>query len=97
MTHDQVDAIDTSLRTQPSLRLTLQLDYNRSTRSGPTSTVALLLPLLQRYPDRVDVNLFRSPKLKGLMAKYVPQRYNEGWGTWHAKIYGVDDEVLISG
>ncbi|KAF7979602.1 hypothetical protein HWV62_41918 [Athelia sp. TMB] len=31
------------------------------------------------------------------MAKLVPPRFNEGWGTWHAKIYGVDDEVIISG
>lgn len=31
------------------------------------------------------------------MAKIVPPRFNEGWGTWHAKIYGSDDEVMISG
>ena len=31
------------------------------------------------------------------MAKIVPPRFNEGWGTWHAKIYGVDDDVMISG
>ncbi|PSR77599.1 hypothetical protein PHLCEN_2v7789 [Hermanssonia centrifuga] len=31
------------------------------------------------------------------MAKLVPPRFNEGWGTWHPKIYGVDDEVMLSG
>uniref|UniRef100_A0A0W0FSC7 CDP-diacylglycerol--glycerol-3-phosphate 3-phosphatidyltransferase n=1 Tax=Moniliophthora roreri TaxID=221103 RepID=A0A0W0FSC7_MONRR len=31
------------------------------------------------------------------MAKVVPPRFNEGWGTWHAKIYGADDDVMISG
>ncbi|KAK7031167.1 CDP-diacylglycerol--glycerol-3-phosphate 3-phosphatidyltransferase [Paramarasmius palmivorus] len=31
------------------------------------------------------------------MAKIVPPRFNEGWGTWHAKIYGADDDVMISG
>jgi hypothetical protein len=41
--------------------------------------------------------MFRSPRLRGIMAKIVPPRFNEGWGTWHAKIYGVDDEVIISG
>lgn len=41
--------------------------------------------------------LFRSPKLRGLMEKIVPERFDEGWGTWHAKWYGVDDEVIISG
>ncbi|KAF8680986.1 argonaute family [Rhizoctonia solani] len=27
----------------------------------------------------------------------VPRRFDEGWGTWHAKVYLVDDEVLLSG
>jgi CDP-diacylglycerol--glycerol-3-phosphate 3-phosphatidyltransferase len=31
------------------------------------------------------------------MEKIVPERFDEGWGTWHAKWYGVDDEVIISG
>lgn len=75
----------------------MQLDLNRSTRPGPGSTASLLAPLLKEYPDRVHITMFRSPKLKGLMAKIVPPRYNEGWGTWHPKIYGVDDEVMISG
>lgn len=41
--------------------------------------------------------MFRSPNLRGIMAKIIPPRFNEGWGTWHAKIYGVDDEIIISG
>ncbi|KAF9819729.1 hypothetical protein IEO21_01820 [Rhodonia placenta] len=62
------------------------------------STANLLLPLLREFPDRVHVWLFRSPSLKGLMAKIMPPRFNEGWGgTWHPKIYGADDELLISG
>lgn len=31
------------------------------------------------------------------MEKIVPARYDEGWGTWHGKWYGADDEVIISG
>jgi hypothetical protein len=41
--------------------------------------------------------MFQSPSLRGLLAKLVPPRFKEGWGTWHAKIYGVDDDVMISG
>lgn len=93
----QVDALHASLRRKPSLQVRLLLDLNRSTRPGPGSTARLLLPLLKEYPDRLHVSLFRSPKLKGLMAKVVPPRFNEGWGTWHPKIYGADDEVLLSG
>ncbi|KAF9061579.1 hypothetical protein BDP27DRAFT_1337896 [Rhodocollybia butyracea] len=85
------------LAEKPSLNLYLQLDLNRSTRPGPSNTATILLPLLRAFPDRVHVSLFRSPNLRGLMAKIVPPRFNEGWGTWHAKIYGVDNEVIISG
>ncbi|KIM62047.1 hypothetical protein SCLCIDRAFT_1215389 [Scleroderma citrinum Foug A] len=92
-----IGALDTALRENPGLQLYLTLDYNRSTRPGPSSPILALLPLLRNHERRVHVSLFRSPKLSGLMAKVVPPRFNEGWGTWHAKVYGADDEVIISG
>ncbi|KAM5532317.1 hypothetical protein V8D89_013996 [Ganoderma adspersum] len=98
--HEDVELINTiheSLRDNPSLHVYLHLDLNRSTRPGPDSPARVLLPLLQQHPDRVHVYLFRSPKLKGLMARIVPPRFNEGWGTWHPKIYGADDTLIISG
>ncbi|KII88182.1 hypothetical protein PLICRDRAFT_91952 [Plicaturopsis crispa FD-325 SS-3] len=95
--HELVDALQISLASNPTLHVHLLLDLNRSTRPGASSTSHLLSPLLRIYPTRVHVSLFRSPKLSGIMAKLVPPRLNEGWGTWHAKVYGVDDEVMISG
>ncbi|KAF9444461.1 CDP-diacylglycerol-glycerol-3-phosphate 3-phosphatidyltransferase [Macrolepiota fuliginosa MF-IS2] len=92
-----LDTITEALGTKPSLHVYFQLDLNRSTRPGPSSTAKLLLPLLEKYPSRVNVSMFRSPSLRGIMAKVVPPRFNEGWGTWHAKVYGVDNEVIISG
>ncbi|KAI0822780.1 hypothetical protein BC628DRAFT_1456632 [Trametes gibbosa] len=92
-----IDALKTSLRNNPALHVYLHLDLNRSTRPGPDSTAQILLPLVREHPDRVHISLFRSPKLKGLMARVVPPRFNEGWGTWHPKIYGADDSLLISG
>jgi CDP-diacylglycerol---glycerol-3-phosphate 3-phosphatidyltransferase len=92
-----ISALEKALSTHESLHLHLTLDLNRSTRPGPASTTSLLAPLLHAFPERVHVSLFRSPKLKGLMSKLVPPRFNEGWGTWHAKVYGVDNEVMISG
>ncbi|KAI0373051.1 hypothetical protein BV20DRAFT_1014418 [Pilatotrama ljubarskyi] len=92
-----IDALHTSLRNNPALHIYLHLDLNRSTRPGPDSAVHILLPLLRQYPDRVHVHLFRSPKLKGIMARLVPPRFNEGWGTWHPKVYGADDTLMISG
>ncbi|KAF9246245.1 hypothetical protein BU15DRAFT_40407 [Melanogaster broomeanus] len=92
-----VRALDIALRENPDLHVYLTLDYNRSTRPGPSSPVLALLPLLRKHERRVHVALFRSPKLSGAMSRVVPPRFNEGWGTWHAKIYGSDDEVIISG
>ncbi|CCL99620.1 uncharacterized protein FIBRA_01639 [Fibroporia radiculosa] len=93
-----IDTLRASLQANPLLRVQMHLDYNRCTRPEPLSTANLLVPLLKEFPDRVRVWLFRSPKLKGLLAKLMPPRFNEGWGgTWHPKIYGADDELLISG
>ncbi|KAJ8589133.1 hypothetical protein M405DRAFT_792031 [Rhizopogon salebrosus TDB-379] len=92
-----VDALDKALYGNPGLHLYLNLDYNRSTRPGPTSPILALLPLLRNHEKRVHISLFRSPKLSGMTANIVPPRFNEGWGTWHAKIYGSDDDVMISG
>lgn len=93
----QLQNLHDSLASNPRLSLHLNLDLLRSTRPGPQSTASLLAPLVASFPDRVHVHLFRSPKLHGVLAKLVPRRFDEGWGTWHAKVYGVDDEVLISG
>ncbi|KAJ6507731.1 hypothetical protein C8R47DRAFT_1004973 [Mycena vitilis] len=92
-----VSALANALNSKPDLQIHMLFDLNRSTRPGPQSTAKLLIPLVSQFPDRVHVSFFRSPNLRGLLAKLVPPRFNEGWGTWHAKIYGVDDEVMISG
>jgi CDP-diacylglycerol--glycerol-3-phosphate 3-phosphatidyltransferase len=93
----QIDTLNTAMSSNSSLKLHMNLDLNRTTRPGPHSPVNLLTPLVQRYPDRVHISLYRSPALHGLLSKVVPPRFNEGWGTWHAKIYGTDNEVLLSG
>lgn len=93
-----VDAVATALRANPQLRCTFMLDYNRSTRLEKAgSTVSMLVPLVREFGDRAEVWLYRSPKLRGPLERIVPPRYNEGWGTWHAKYYCADGDVLISG
>ncbi|KAJ7067316.1 hypothetical protein C8F01DRAFT_980074 [Mycena amicta] len=94
---DLIASLRRALERRPCLQLNMLFDLNRSTRPEPNSTAKLLVPLIAQFPDRVNVSFFRSPSLRGLMAKLVPPRFNEGWGTWHAKIYGVDNEVMISG
>lgn len=93
-------ALNNALISNPALEMQFILDLNRSTRlerKGYPSTAHMLIPLLERFPERVSVHMFRSPKLKGLLASVVPPRFNEGWGTWHAKVYVADDDFMISG
>lgn len=41
--------------------------------------------------------MYHTPNLTGLRKKYIPKRINEGWGLQHMKLYGVDDEIILSG
>jgi CDP-diacylglycerol--glycerol-3-phosphate 3-phosphatidyltransferase len=47
--------------------------------------------------ERVEVRMYHTPNLTGLRKKYIPKRINEGWGLQHMKLYGVDDEIIMSG
>lgn len=41
--------------------------------------------------------MFHTPNLTGLKKKLIPRRINEGWGLQHMKLYGIDDEIILSG
>jgi CDP-diacylglycerol--glycerol-3-phosphate 3-phosphatidyltransferase len=41
--------------------------------------------------------MYHTANLRGLKKKIVPKRLNEGWGLQHMKLYGIDDEIIISG
>jgi len=59
---------------------------------------SMLVPLISEFgSERVEVRLYHTPNLKGIWRRIVPKRFNEGFGLQHTKIYGVDDEVIVSG
>lgn len=41
--------------------------------------------------------MFHTPNLTGLRKRFIPKRINEGWGLQHMKLYGFDDEIMLSG
>ncbi|GAA5841699.1 hypothetical protein JCM11251_007059 [Rhodosporidiobolus azoricus] len=93
-----VTALHAALRQNPSLRLTLLVDYLRSTRELPNASSASLLgTLAAAFPAQVDLRLFHTPALNGWQKRWVPKRFNEGWGLQHMKVYGVDEDVILSG
>lgn len=41
--------------------------------------------------------MYHTPNLTGLRKAILPKRINEGWGLQHMKLYGMDDEIIMSG
>ncbi|EPQ30237.1 uncharacterized protein PFL1_02353 [Pseudozyma flocculosa PF-1] len=94
-----IEHIRAALQSRRALRLTVLADALRSTReSSPNpSSASLLASLARDFPNQVDVRLYHTPSLKGLTKRLVGKRFNEGWGLQHMKIYGFDDDVIVSG
>lgn len=92
-----VDALVSRLHARPQLYVQIVLDYSRGQRGGlSANSVNMLAPLLQLFPQNVELFLFRVPQLSGLSAK-LPPPFNETLGVLHAKVYLVDETLVLSG
>jgi len=78
------------------IRVSILLDYMRGSR-GVKNSRTMLLPLLKEFPSSVTVALFHTPKLRGIVRRLLPERYNETFGVNHIKAYIFDDTIVISG
>lgn len=99
LTVAEIITLQEALRARPALKLYILTDALRGTRESPEPSCATLLaPLVEEFgADRVEVRMYHTPNLTGLRKKYIPRRINEGWGLQHMKLYGVDDEIILSG
>ncbi|KAF2128567.1 CDP-diacylglycerol-glycerol-3-phosphate 3-phosphatidyltransferas-like protein [Dothidotthia symphoricarpi CBS 119687] len=97
--HELISTIQKALQRNPNLRVSFLTDSLRGTRETPDpSSASLLAPLITEFgAERVEVRMYHTPNLTGLRKKYIPKRINEGWGLQHMKLYGVDDEIIMSG
>ncbi|WFD33171.1 CDP-diacylglycerol--glycerol-3-phosphate 1-phosphatidyltransferase [Malassezia sp. CBS 17886] len=90
-----------ALAQNPGLQLTLVMDAMRATRESPKgmSSASLLASLERLFPDQVDIRLYATPLLRpdSPKARLVGKRFNEGFGLQHMKVYGFDDDVIMSG
>lgn len=92
-----ISCISDSLRKNGNLKVYFMVDGLRGTRETPNQCSASLLAQLEKeFGDRVDIRLYRTPEFTGLKT-LIPKRFNEGLGLQHMKIYGFDDEVILSG
>ncbi|KAI1430633.1 hypothetical protein GGR50DRAFT_684046 [Xylaria sp. CBS 124048] len=94
-----IATLQEALRSNPELQLSILTDALRGTREAPNASCAsLLAPLITEFgPDRVEIRMYHTPNLTGLRKKHIPKRINEGWGLQHMKLYGIDDEIILSG
>ncbi|KAK3377532.1 hypothetical protein B0H63DRAFT_220299 [Podospora didyma] len=94
-----ITTLQETLRAKPHVKLSILTDALRGTREAPDpSCASLLAPLIAEFgPDRVEIRMYHTPNLTGLRKKYIPKRVNEGWGLQHMKLYGIDDEIILSG
>ncbi|OJJ41402.1 hypothetical protein ASPWEDRAFT_34956 [Aspergillus wentii DTO 134E9] len=97
--YELVQTLDQALRENPELKVSILTDALRGTRETPDPSCASLLSSLitEHGSDRVEIRMFHTPNLTGLRKKWIPRRINEGWGLQHMKLYGVDDEIILSG
>ncbi|KAL4928683.1 CDP-diacylglycerol--glycerol-3-phosphate 3-phosphatidyltransferase [Aspergillus undulatus] len=97
--YELIETVNQALRDNPELRVSILTDALRGTRETPKASCASLLASLvaEHGPDRVDIRMFHTPNLTGLRKKWIPKRINEGWGLQHMKLYGIDDEIILSG
>ena len=95
----QIATVRDALKANPDLRVSFLTDALRGTREAPEPSCASLLATLIREfgSERVEVRVYHTPNLTGLRKSLIPKRINEGWGLQHMKLYGVDDQVIMSG
>ena len=90
-----------ALARRPQLQLTILMDAMRATRESPksASSASLLSHLASMFPDQVDLRLYATPVLRpnSIASRIIGKRFNEGFGLQHMKVYGFDDDVLITG
>lgn len=93
-----IDCIREALKKNAKLKVHVLVDGLRGARESPSKcSVTLVSRLLEDYQDRVDIRLYRTPACVGWKGSILPRRINEGLGLQHMKIYGFDDEVILSG
>ena len=86
------------LQNGSELKVSILTDALRGTREAPNpSCASLLASLVKEFPDRVEVRMYHTPNLTGLRKALIPKRINEGWGLQHIKLYGIDNELILSG
>lgn len=95
-----ISCIEDALSLNEDLKISILTDALRGTREAPKNfcSANLLVPLVEKFgKHRVDIRMYHTPHLRGLKKSLTPKRVNETWGLQHMKLYGFDNEIILSG
>ncbi|KAK6201628.1 phosphatidylglycerolphosphate synthase [Scheffersomyces amazonensis] len=98
--YELIEIIDKALTANEDLKIDILTDALRGTRESPQapSSATLLLPLIEKFGNhRINIRMYHTPHLAGFVKSITPKRINEGWGLQHMKLYGFDNEIILSG
>lgn len=96
--YELVQYLSEALKKNNALKVYFMVDGLRGTREAPkTCSASLLSRLVKDHSGQVDIRLYKTPEYTGWKQSLIPKRFNEGLGIQHMKIYGFDDEVILSG
>ena len=91
-----VQEVSTALERKKGLHCQFLLDHLRGTRGSPNSC-SILQPIMERHHPRASLSLYHTPNFRGLQKKLFPERFNEGMGLQHMKVFIFDNNVIITG
>lgn len=91
-----VQEVSTALERKKDLHCQFLLDHLRGTRGSPNSC-SILQPIMKKYHPRASLSLYHTPNFRGLLKKLLPERFNEGMGLQHMKVFIFDNNVIITG
>lgn len=95
-----VQCISDAMEKNEDLKVYVLTDALRGTREAPQlpCLALLLVSLVEKFgPHRADIRLYHTPHLSGFKKNWAPKRLNESFGLQHMKLYGTDDEIILSG
>jgi len=95
-----ISKLNSKVKTNEQLKLTLLLDYMRGTRIGHdgSSSVQMLKPLkLDNFNRPIRVGFYHNPDTGLLKGKFSNSPLREIFGVHHMKAHVFDNNVLITG
>lgn len=90
----QVDCLQKSVK--EGKEVTVLLDHLRGSRGLPNSRT-MLSKLVSDSGGNFKLFLYHTPNLRGLVKRYFPKRFNEGFGLQHMKLFVFDNDVILTG